>query len=309
MYVLILGGIIIDQYVLVDAFPKRGQDTLILESFERVGGCAINVAQTIKNLGGTPLIVSQLGDDQRGREILQYMQTNGFSQDAIRVVDNEETGYCMTIVESSGERTFLTKKGCESAFGFEMINSKWFDKLSSLYLTGYYLLDSVDHQQILSLIQQLKDRAVTVLFDPGPLVDQVQPETLCSVIQLADILTPNTDELQKIQQRLQISGSIYDWWFNNGGRWLVEKKGSKGVDLWTKERERDHFSAYPVKSVDTSGAGDSFAGGLLYGLYQSGDIQQAIKIASACGAFTTTFLSPHATFTFQDIMKITGEIE
>lgn len=309
MYVLLLGGVIIDQYILVDSFPKRGEDTTIIESFERVGGCAINVAQTIKNLGGTPLLVSQVGDDQRGQKILQYLSSNGFLQDAVQVVPKQETGYCMTIVEPSGERTFLTQKGCESAFTPEMIASKWIDQLSSLYLTGYYLLDDGANQQLVSFLQQLKARKVTILFDPGPLVDQVHPQTLRSVLQLADIVTPNTDELTKIKQRLAVNRSIYDWLLHRGVKWLVEKKGSKGVDLWSKEDngKHEHFSAYAVKSVDTSGAGDSFAGGLLYGLHQTGDIIQALKIARACGAYTTTFYGPHGKFTFQDIKEIIGE--
>lgn len=308
MYVLILGGILIDQYVLVDAYPKRGKDTLIQDSFECVGGCAINVASTIKNLGGTPLIVSQLGEDQRGKTILQYMKSNGFLRDFIRVIADGETGYCMTIVESSGERTFLTKKGCESAFDLEMVDKTWREKLTSLYITGYYLLDSADDQKILSLIQSLKEQRVTVLFDPGPLVDRVDPKTLQTMIRLADIVTPNTDEMEKIGQRLQLSSSTHDWLMDNGVKWIVEKMGSKGVDLWTKEGERLHFPAYQVKSVDTSGAGDSFAGGLLFGIDQFDDIQQAIKIASACGAYTTTFFGPHGKFSFQDIMNIIGEL-
>lgn len=307
MYVLILGGIIMDQYVLVDEFPQRGKDTIIHDSFERVGGCAINVASTIKNLGGYPLIVSQLGNDERGRRISQYLKTNGFSQEAIHIVPNQETGFCLSLVESSGERTFLTKKGCESTFSPEWVDEKWLEKISSLYITGYYLLDTRSAYEILSFMQRLKRRGVTVLFDPGPLVAEIEQDTLLSLIRLADIITPNTDEIEKIDQSLKPDQPIVSWLMDQGVEWVIEKKGSQGVHVWTKNKEKHFYPAYSVKSIDTSGAGDSFAGGLLYGLKQYGDMKQAIKIASACGALTTTFMNPHGSFTLEDIMKIIGE--
>lgn len=307
MYVLILGGVIMDQYVLVDRFPQRGMDTLIHQSFEQVGGCAINVASTIHNLGGTPLIVSQVGDDQRGKTILRYLKEKGFSLEAIQVVRNQKTGYCLTIVENSGERTFLTEKGCESGFRTELVSKDWIEKISSLYLTGYYLLDPPYDVEIVQFIQRLKERSITILFDPGPLVDQINPRILRSMVQLADIITPNQEELEKIKRLLGIQSSVYKWLLNNGVKWVIEKKGSQGIDVWISQGEKRSFPAYPVRSVDTSGAGDSFAGGLLFGLNQYGDFEKAIDIARACGALTTTFLSPHGSFTFQDILKVIGE--
>lgn len=307
MYVLILGGIIIDQYIRVDEYPQRGKDTIIQDFFERVGGCAINVASTIKNLGGHPLIVSQLGMDERGKRISQYLKTKGFSQEAIQRVPDQETGFCLSLVESSGERTFLTRKGCESTFSPDWIDEKWLKKISSAYITGYYLLDSNAAVEIRSFMQRLKKKGITVLFDPGPLVDQMEPDLLRFMVRLADMITPNTDELEKIDQLLKPNQPIVLWLIDQGVEWVIEKRGSRGVCVWTKGKEKRFYPAYPVQSIDTSGAGDSFAGGLLYGLEQYGDMEQAIQIASACGALTTTFMGPHGNFSFKDIIKIIGE--
>lgn len=69
--VLLLGGIITDRYFEVEHYPDLGQDTLILNSFDKIGGCALNVAVTLNNLGSLPYIVSKLGDDEVGKKIEQ----------------------------------------------------------------------------------------------------------------------------------------------------------------------------------------------------------------------------------------------
>jgi len=81
---------------------------LIEDSFRRVGGCAVNVAVTLKNLGLVPHIVSGIGGDERGGAIVDYLRELGLSTEAIRVRREGKTGYCLTLVEDGGERTFLT---------------------------------------------------------------------------------------------------------------------------------------------------------------------------------------------------------
>lgn len=306
--VLLLGGLIMDQYVLVHEFPHRGEDLLMRDCFYRVGGCAINVAKTIQNLGGDPYIVSQIGDDQWGKQIDQYLDEHGFSKDAIQVGTNKKTGYCISLVESSGERTFITLKGCESEFHPDMVPDDLVKRVSYLFVTGYYLLDPQYSMRIIQFIQNLKRSGITILFDPGPLVHQIERNLLAKMIQLADIIIPNKDELETIKQIFNLNQeTMVPWFFENQTRWLIQKNGSKGVHAWTDEGEELFIPSYPVDTIDTSGAGDSFAGGIMYGLLQNYKIKKTIQIASACGALTTTFMSPHGKFSMTDIIQIMGE--
>ena len=63
-----------------------------------------------------------------------------------------------------------------------------------------------------------------------------------------------------------------------------------------------HFPAYETEMIDTSGAGDSFAGGFIAGLVHQYDLDMCMKIASACGALTSAIEGPHGTFTWEDVM-------
>ena len=308
-HILLLGGIIIDEYLLVSEFPTRGEDTFIRDSFHQVGGCAINVAMTLKNLGLIPHVVSVIGADDRGKEIYEYLRNQGLSREAIQVNPKKKSGYCISLVENSGERTFLTFKGCESGFYTEMISDQLLENTSFLFVTGYYLLDINFASTIITFIKKIKDLGVKVLFDPGSLVSKIDPNILLSMIKLSDIITPNSGELKKLKTLFEIDKENYtEWFFEKGVSWMVEKRGNFGVNLWGNHSNKNIFiPGYQVKSIDTSGAGDSFAGGLMYGILQGYNMQKSVMLANACGAITTTFMGPHKKFDLNDILKVAGE--
>lgn len=140
--VIVMGGIIVDKYILVDKYPIRGQDAIIKKSFQRVGGCAINVANTLKNLGLNPYIVSAIGDDFNGEQISKYILDQGFDLRCIKNFKGKESGYCITILDDKRERTFLTYKGCEGIFEPEMIRDDLLKEVAYAYLTGYFLINT-----------------------------------------------------------------------------------------------------------------------------------------------------------------------
>jgi sugar/nucleoside kinase (ribokinase family) len=298
--ILLFGGIIVDQYVLVDSSPVKGGDALISESFVRVGGCAINVGSALHNLGMRPHIVSTVGDNAWGRQIRDYLRKRQFSERAIRFAEGRDSGYCISIVDKDGERTFLTYKGCEAEFHSGMIPGDLCEQASLVYVTGYYLLAPEYAGEIVRQLTKLKEAGAFLVFDPGPLAASIREDILLAVLRIADLLLPNESEWDILGRKLNWKREDDSHVRELGIRHVVLKKGSRGVEVRTG---RDCYTVPPfqVDSVDTTGAGDSFAGGLLYGLSAGYDLRQSVVIASACGAIATTFLGPHGEFTFQDV--------
>lgn len=292
-----------DHYMLVDRFPQQGQDTRIQKSFFRVGGCAVNVAATLKNLGCEAYIVANIGDDHWGKEIERYLREKGFNLDCIKICSQQSTGYSVSIIEPSGERTFLTYKGCEERFSLDMISPFVLDKIGFVYLTGYYLLNPDYYQEILAVLKRIKGHGGRILFDPGPLVSEIESEMLVSVLNLSDIVTPNHVEYQQLAELVRPEESLADWLFDHGVEWVIEKMGGNGVHAKSKH-QCIVMPAYPVNSIDTTGAGDSFAGGLLYSLVQDYSLEQALRIGSACGALTAQIMGPHGSFTINDVHQM-----
>lgn len=297
--VLILGGIIVDNY-LVSEFPVKGQDTLISEQFDRVAGCALNVAVTLKNLEIDPCLVSALGNDLRANQISSYLEKRGLNNDFIFPVKGD-TGYCLTLLDPSGERSFMTFRGSEEIFTGIMSNEILKHEFSYAYLTGYFLLNEEYFPEKLRLLRELKARNCKIVFDPGSLVDQLDPEVLEVVLDTAVIAVPNLSEAEKIHRRLGLDKPFHLWCLSRGYELVVLKNGKNPLKIYTTVGRELMMTPFQVKDVDTTGAGDSFAGGLIYGLSQGLPIDKCMEIACACGGITTTFREPHGDFSRKDL--------
>ncbi len=298
---LLAGGIILDRYFEVDRYPKAGYDALIHGSFDRVGGCSLNVAITLKNLGTIPYIVTKFGDDEIGLKIQQYVDSQGLSKACMLKAPGRQTGFCLTILDMTGERTFFTYRGCEAEFSLEEYPTQSFAGFDFAYLTGYFLLNRQTAEAVLKLAQQLRLNGCQVLFDPGALVGEMESAHLRELLMHSDWLVPNSNELAIIREKLYGCEDFPGWLLSQGLRGLVVKKGSQGVDVFTPTSSFT-LTSLPIQSKDTTGAGDSFAGGLIHGLTHGYSLHDAVSLANACGAFTTTFIGPHGNFSMAEIL-------
>lgn len=301
--VLLLGGVIVDRYYEVEDYPRAGQNAVILDSFDKVGGCAINVAVTLKNLGMLPYIVSKIGDDENGCFIMHYIKSLALPTECITIETNRKTGYCLTILPKIGECTFFTSKACESEFPSIALSDELCKNAAFVYITGYYLLDKNTASSVLEFIKKIKSIGCRILFDPGPLVTHMSNSHLSAILSLSNLIIPNQYELDLIRNKLVLPSDLFQWLFNQSCQYIVIKKGTEGVEIHTS-KENLKVGAFRVKCVDSSGAGDSFAGGLIYALSHGFEFCEAIEFASGCGAYTVAVEGPHGIFSIEDIYKI-----
>jgi sugar/nucleoside kinase (ribokinase family) len=273
----IFGGVLLDKYLEMDMYPERGQDGLIKGEFDIAGGCSINMAATFNNLGGDAHIVSCAGVDATGREIREYMDRHGFSRKYVKEIPGD-SGYCIVILEENGERTFLTKKGVECLFDPEIIERD-LKKIRNVMVTGYFLL-SENAAEIVERLSVIRRNGGRFLFDPGPLVAEIDRDVLDKMLQMADIITANEVEAELLALPVDPT------------RIIVIKKGKAGGEVICGS-ERFDYEAKLLEAVDTTGAGDSFAAGLMYGLLSGKDIRSAVALAVECSAKTVTLKGPH----------------
>ncbi|MEA4987992.1 MAG: carbohydrate kinase family protein [Anaerovorax sp.] len=298
--VLLLGGLLLDRFYEIDALPQRGQDGYINRSFDQEGGCTLNMAVTIKNLGGKPYVVSALGKDEWGKRLHRYMEENELPCDCIKYKDGQ-TGYCMAFIEPDGERTFLTAKGCEINFYRDLVPDEILENIEFAALTGYYLLEGeTETEVLLDFMRELKQKNIPILFDPSPLVDKIESEALAVMMQLADVLTPNETEGLFLSHNQDVKK-----WASNlakQGKTVFLKNGKQGGAVYHRNSEFQ-YTAQAVKPVDTTGAGDSFAGALAHCLAKKIPLPIAAQIASSCAAKTVLISGPHGRFSTADLPK------
>ncbi len=305
--VLLLGGLLMDKYLVVGRYPERGEDTLVTRQFQKAGGCPYNVARTLQNLGLDPVLYSAISSDEAGRELARTVEREGLNPSALYPLEGEPTGCCMIVLDGEGERTFFTFRGCEGHFDPARlprtaincllgIGAAWL--LNRLELWFYGLLYPGWSEKAVDFLEELASAGTPVLFDPGPLLGEMDPALLRRMVELASILTPNRRERRELERLLGIP-SLPEWGF---ARRLVCLAGEGGARLYTPEGAKT-LPALPAQVVDTTGAGDSFAGGLLAGLLTGQTPLQAAWTASACGALTTEAVGAHPSFTWADVRE------
>jgi len=302
--VLLLGGIIVDHYYVIDKYPQQGQDTTIQRSFAKIGGCALNVGVTLGNLGVSPYVVSLLGRDAAGEQIEKYLAGRQLPTDLLRFVESGTTGYCLNMVDADDERTFFTYQGCQGDFPPDLSASELAASVDCVYVTGYFLGKEETCRRTLEFLAQWRGlgHRKPVIFDPGPLVNKVARADLLRMLQLSDWLLPNFHELTIIAGMFDVREDPVVWLRDHGCGKVVVKQGASGATAYTADTVVK-ANGFAVQVKDTTGAGDSFIGGFIYGLLQGEPLEETLEWATACGAYTTTIEGPHASFTKQRITQ------
>jgi sugar/nucleoside kinase (ribokinase family) len=290
---ILFGGLVMDYYYSIDAWPVHSQDGLITGEESMVGGCAVNMAVTVMNLGGLAYVVSGVGEDETSHALEAYMKLNGLPLDMVKHVGGT-SGKCLVFLEPDGERTFLTSKGAEGIFSDEMDEAARTFVPAAVGVTGYYLINK-DAGRIMDCIEYLHDKGAKVLFDPSPLVSSIDDELLKRIISVSSVMTPNTAELEVIGRFTDIASYCAD------GKTLIVKSGGSGGTVYTGESRTFEYKAEKCDVIDTTGAGDSFAGAVIYAMMNDIDIEEAVKLAAKCAAVTVQTEGPHGFWKPEDL--------
>ena len=282
--IVIFGSLLLDRYFEVDRWPARGQDGYFHREETFVGGCAINMAATIHNLGGAAHVVSCVGQDETGPLIRDYLIKHGLSSTLLHPAEGV-TGSCLVFSEPDGERTFLTRVGVEERFPDALAEKAIQIMPAWAGITGYFLLGP-DGARVMDCLERLHEAGTKVLFDPSPLAGDIPQNILQRVLAVSDILTPNKTELAVLGGDSAISELV------RAGKTLVLKRGSQGGTVYHPEETFDYASVL-CEALDTTGAGDSFSGALLHAMTQNMPLKQAIELAARCAAKTVQVHGPH----------------
>ena len=276
------GGLLLDRYRELDRFPPRGGDAVILKEYDLVGGCAINMAAAFQNLGGEAHLVAELGDGPVGRQIGGYLDAHGFSRRFI-APGSSDNGYCFVFLEPDGERTFMTRDSL-GRYPRALVEENWQD-ISCAAVTGYYLLD--EPEAVSRSLERFAQAGGILLYDPGPLLERLEPSAHRRVMDAARVVTMNESEAA-------VSGLP-----GGENKIVVLKKGSQGGRVYHNSQAFD-YPAAPAVPVDGTGAGDAFAGALLYALAVKMPLTQGVALAARAASKTVELQGPHGFWTLEE---------
>ena len=271
----LVGSVLIDVMMSVPQLPQRGSDILANRATLAPGGGFVVLAAA-RRLGLPARLAGRVGQGPFGTRVMAALAE--LDVDVLLPRPAGDTGFCVGLVEPDGERTFVTSPGVEATLVAAELNGIDVGPDEATYVSGYDLCYPDSGPGIASWLAGLQDGML--VFDPGPLVDQVPGAVLDVVLARTDLLSLNEREAALLGgdplERLPPDALA------------VVRDGPRGCSLRQRGRPDLRLAAPRVHPVDSTGAGDTHTGALLAELARTGDLVSAARAANVAAALSVT---------------------
>ncbi|MDP4145519.1 MAG: carbohydrate kinase [Bacillota bacterium] len=256
---------------LIDFIPhEKGRLLKNVESFLRVpGGAPLNVVSAVCKLGGQGKMITQLGEDAFGDIIIDTVKPLGVDVSGIIRTKEANTALAFVSLREDGERdfSFYRNPSADMLLKSEDISKEDFKEGDILHFCSVSLIDAPIKQAHKKAIEYAEENNCIISFDPNvrlPLWDSEERcrEAILEFLPKAHILKISDEELAFITGIEDESEAIKSL-FSGNVEIVIYTKGTNGADFITKDNTI-WCPSFKVKAEDTTGAGDSFIGALLY---------------------------------------------
>jgi sugar/nucleoside kinase (ribokinase family) len=286
------GSVIVDLVLTVDRLPEAGGDALASSSLLTAGGGYNTLVAAVQD--GMPVVYAgQYGTGPFGDVVRRAL-----AELAVEVVQaglpDQDSGYCVALVDATTERTFVTTVGAEGALTRGDLDRVPVRDSDTVYITGYSLAHPEQSGLLPAWVADLPP-AVRVVTDPSPLVGDLDPRAWARLLARTDLLSANAREARLLtglpspaDAALALTRRV-----RPGGH-VVVRAGADGC--WVAGPgigpTARHVPGFPVRAVDSTGAGDTHVAVLAAGLARGLDLTAAARRANAAAALSVTRSGP-----------------
>ena len=256
---------------LIDFIPhEKGKALNDVENFLRVpGGAPLNVAAAVAKLGGKSQMLTKLGQDGFGDAILNEVKPLGVDVSRISRTNEANTALAFVSLREDGERdfSFYRNPSADMLLSAEEICVEDFNEKDILHFCSVSLIDAPIKEAHRRAIEIAKEKGCLISFDPNvrlPLWKNPEDcrKAILEFLPLSNIVKISDEELEFITG-IKDEKEALDFLLTGDVKVIIYTKGTNGAEFITKERVI--FSpSFKVSAQDTTGAGDSFIGSLLY---------------------------------------------
>ncbi|GAA5122562.1 PfkB family carbohydrate kinase [Pseudonocardia adelaidensis] len=282
------GQVILDLVMRVPGLPPVGGDVFASHTDLLPGG-GFNVMAAAARAGADVVYAGGHGDGRFGELARDALAAEGITT-ALPPTTGADTGICVVLVDRTGERTFVTGSGAESAVDPAALAAVPVAAADVVYVSGYSMLVPDKAAVLLDRLAALD--GPTVLVDPGPLVGEIEPATWCRLLARTSILSTNAREARILTgeaDRWEAAAALARRLTPSAA--VVVRDGAAGC-LVTRDGATTHVPGIPVEAVDTTGAGDAHCGVLAAELLRGADLATAAARANAAAAIAVTRPGP-----------------
>ena len=298
--IVVIGSINMDLVTICDRAPNGGETLLGTEFFQISGGKGANQAVTIGKLGSRVVILGKVGDDLFGKELLSSMDKNGVD---IQFIEKApvSTGIAKIVVEKNGQNRILVVPGANSYVDIEYIDNH-LDVIKDCDVVIGQL--EIPISTVEYAFKKAKEYGKITILNPAPAIKLSE-----ELIKNSDYIIPNESELEVITgMKIESFDGIIEAAkkvIKMGVKGLIVTLGEKGSLYLGGDKFTKH-SAYKVKAIDTTAAGDSFIGGFVTRLDLG--VDKAIEFATKVSAISVTKRGAQTSIpTMEEVENFVGE--
>jgi len=278
----------------------------ILPSGKKPGGAPMNVAYHLQKQGIKSTLISAVGKDENGRELLAYLEQHGLDINFIETVTDLTTGTVDVHLDQEGKATYTIHE----PVAWDAINfsSKLTDLVDSADALVYGSLASRGVVTAATL-QRLIARAKLKVLDMNLRPPHIRPDHLKLLLSQTDLLKINDEELQYLKKAFQLSGEDQPLLRELSRIFSINTicvtMGDKGAMILDSSGFY-HHGGYQVKVADTVGSGDAFLATLIHGILDHQPMENVLARANAVGALVATQSGATADYTEKEIDALCG---
>ena len=254
------------------------------------GADALNESVVLASLGKEVYLNAVFGDDIESRMVESYCKDKGVDLTFKKVKSGLKTGINVVLVEPNGERNFYTNRnGSLRKLQLEDIPETFPEDVGVFCFASIFVFPEMKEKELAEVFRRAKNQGIIVCADMTKRKNGETVDDIAEALSMIDYLMPNEEEAYLVTgaSTPEDAAAVFRRY---GVKNVIIKSGKRGcyvendsIKMWISPEKE-------VTPVDTTGAGDSFAAGFVYGLSEGWDIMKCAEFANACGAKAVSYL-------------------
>lgn len=281
---------------MVMLIANQGKSLELVSAFSRhLAGAESNVAIGLARLGHQTGWISAIGNDPFGTYIRNTISDEGVDTSAVTVSLVHSTGMLVKERNDGGDPQvyYYRKDSAAANFTSEMLQESYFENGKILHITGIFpALSPSSKDALFTAIKMAKKHGLMISFDPNIRLKlwtaQEAKKTLLEIAEMSDLILPGLHEAELLVGTTNWE-QVSKFFHEKGNQFVIMKNGADGAYYSIREKDGSIIEGYEkgfkVETVvDTVGAGDGFAVGLLSAMREGLSLGEAVRRGNAIGS-------------------------
>ena len=307
--ITVVGSINMDLLIEVPHLPSPGETVVGSDAVHRPGGKGANQAVAARRLGAEVTLIAAVGDDSFGVDLRATLQAEGVETAHLATTPGTPSGLAFIVVRADGENEIIVAPGANRLLDEDTVGAlpEQLARSDSLLLQL-----EIPLRTNLAAARQARHAGTRTILNAAPL-PQLPDPTFHELLEAVDVLVVNEGEAAQLSQHggpteaggwMRVAQTLREL----GPPVVVLTLGSQGAVAAT---ESGSFAqrAFPVDTVDGTGAGDAFCGALAVALAAGHSTEDALRNACATGALATSSAGAQAALpTYAEVDQLLAQI-